>query len=89
MTKALTTIVLTALLGVGTFALTAGSASAEVVCNNEGDCWHVKDHVTYPSGVTIQVHPDDWKWGDKDKYRWHEPQNQNHGFWRGGVWIGF
>src|ERR1700675_1892268 len=59
MTKTLTTIVLAVLLGGGTFALTAGSALADVVCNNEGDCWHVKDHYTYPSGVTIQVHPDD------------------------------
>lgn len=90
MTKALTTTALAVLLGAGTFAFTtAGSALADVVCNNDGDCWHVKDHYKYPSGVVITMHPDDWKWGDKDKNRWHEPEGQSRGFWRGGLWIGF
>ncbi len=89
MKKALAATACAVLLSAGSIAFTATTASADVVCNNEGDCWHVKDHYTYPPGVTITIHPDQWKWGDQDKYRWHEPEGQNRGYWRGGVWIGF
>ena len=35
-----------ALVGaVGILAFTATNASAAIVCNGEGDCWHVKDGV--------------------------------------------
>jgi hypothetical protein len=60
---------------------------AYVVCNNHGYCWHVHDRYAYPSGVGITIHADDWRWGDKEHYRWHE--HQGRGYWRGGVWIGF
>jgi len=30
------------LVSIGTLALAATGASAEVVCNDEGDCWHVR-----------------------------------------------
>ena len=31
----------------GILALTATNASAAIVCNAEGDCWHVKDKYDY------------------------------------------
>jgi hypothetical protein len=87
MTKSLASVAFAALLGAGTLALTSGGASAAVVCNNDGDCWHVHDQYNYPPNVGVTVHGDDWKWGDKDHYRWHE--HEGRGYWRGGIWIGF
>jgi hypothetical protein len=89
MKNALTTAAFAALLAAGTLALTAGSASAAVVCNDEGDCWHVHDQYTYPPEVGITIHTDDWRWGDKDHYRWREHEGQGRGYWHGGIWIGF
>lgn len=93
MNKILTHAALAALLSVGGIAVTATSASAEVVCNELGDCWHVRDHYTYPDNVGIVVHPDDWKWDVAPApdatvhYRWHE--HEGRGYWRDGVWITF
>src|SRR4029079_8408199 len=44
----------------GAFALTTTSASAAVVCNDDGDCWKVKEKLTYPSDVHVQIYDDDW-----------------------------
>ncbi len=53
----------TAILGAAcALALTATAASAEIVCNREGDCWHVKTHHPYHNEWGIVVHPDSWKW---------------------------
>jgi hypothetical protein len=55
-----------ALLGV--LAITATGASAAVVCNDEGDCWKVKDKYDYPPAAHLQIYGDDWKWeGNKDR----------------------
>jgi hypothetical protein len=64
----------------------ATSASAAVVCNDEGDCWKVKDKHTYPPEARITVYDDNYVLGPK--YRWREP-GAGRGYWRGGVWIGF
>ncbi|WP_414463029.1 hypothetical protein [Hyphomicrobium sp. DY-1] len=74
-----------ALLGAGMLALTATTASAAIVCNREGDCWHVRGHYKYEPGLHLRVFPDSWKWGDHDHYRWRE--HEGRGYWRGGVWI--
>lgn len=34
-------------LGAAAFAIVATSASAEIVCNREGECWHVNRHYEY------------------------------------------
>jgi hypothetical protein len=47
----------------GTLAFTT-SASAAVVCNDEGDCWRVKDRHNYPPDVNLQIYDDNWTWGD-------------------------
>jgi hypothetical protein len=70
----------------GVLALTA-SASAAVVCNEEGDCWRVKETHTYPPDVKLHVYEDDWTI-DTKKHRWREP-GPRRGYWRGGVWINF
>lgn len=63
----------------------AATASAEIVCNDNGDCWHTRTHVVYPEGVRVRVHPDDWRWRDTHHYRWRE--HEGSGYWRGGVWV--
>jgi len=64
----------------------AGSASAAVVCNDEGDCWRVKKRVEYRPELRLRVYEDDWKWKEGEKYRWREAHS-DHGYWRGGVWV--
>ena len=36
-----------ALLGAAALAMTAGTASAAVVCNDDGDCWRVRGRPNY------------------------------------------
>jgi hypothetical protein len=92
MKKAMTAAMTAALLGMGALALTGTSASAYVVCNGAGDCWHAHDQYTYPSEAGIVVHDDSWKW-DADhpdahvSYRWHE--HEGRGYWRNGMWVTF
>ncbi len=64
-------------------------ASAEIVCNDEGDCWHAKNRYDYKPEFGLHVYKDDWKWGDHEhtKYRWRE--HDGRGYWRQGVWIDF
>jgi hypothetical protein len=71
------------------FALTAGAASAAVVCNEQGDCWRVSGEPRYEPGLKLRILKDDWKWQEheKDKYRWRE-SGPGHGHWHNGVWVG-
>ena len=46
--------------------LGASAASAEIVCNNEGGCWHVKDHGWIKREHGLIVHPDSWKWAEHE-----------------------
>jgi hypothetical protein len=79
------------LMGTGALVTTAGTASARVVCNNSGDCWHTDQRVKYPPSVRMQIHPDDWyfhqTWtGSNEHYRdYHE----GRGYYRSGIWVGF
>jgi hypothetical protein len=63
------------------------SASAAIVCNADGDCWHVKGRYTYRPEFGVTVHPNNWRWGGHDHFRWRE--HDGRGYWRGGVWVGF
>jgi len=49
----LTTLAAAAVLSAGAFAFTTGSASAAIVCNDIGDCWHVGDTYTYPAEARV------------------------------------
>jgi hypothetical protein len=75
------------LFAVGCTLAFATSASADVVCNDEGDCWRVKEHRDYAPDLKLRVYGDDWKWKEGEKYRWREP-GAGHGYYRGGLWIG-
>jgi uncharacterized protein YraI len=91
MKKTLTSVALAGVLGAAALALTATSASAYVVCNEGGDCWHVKDQYTYPAGMGVVVHDDKWNWDAEHdtrvKYRWHE--HEGRGYWRDNTWVTF
>jgi hypothetical protein len=63
------------------------SASAAIVCNNDGDCWRVKERHTYTPDVQLHVYDDDWVI-DTNKYKWREV-GKGRGYWRGSVWINF
>jgi hypothetical protein len=85
--KLLTQGALAALIGAGALAAATTGASAYVVCNAEGDCWHTHDRYAYPAGFSVVVHPDRWRWHHHDHYRWHE--HDGRGYWHNGVWISF
>jgi len=82
-------LILATIIGAGALAATAATASAEIVCNRDGDCWHVREHYDYQPTFGVVVHPDTWKWEDRDRdrYRWHE--HDGRGYWKSGVWIQF
>ena len=75
-----------ALAVLGTLALSTG-ASAAIVCNEDGDCWKVKERHKYPPDVQLRVYEDDWTIDEK-KYKWRDP-GEKRGYWRRGVWITF
>jgi hypothetical protein len=76
-----------AALGASALALTATGASAAVVCNGEGACWHVRHPYAYPATVGVVVHPNGWAWGPNEHYTWRE--HPGRGYWRSGVWVRF
>jgi hypothetical protein len=75
-----------AVMGASLLAFSIGSASAAIVCNDDA-CWHVKERYSYPPDARLSIHPDDWKWGPSDKYKWRE--HEGRGYWRGDTWEEF
>ena len=77
------------LMGAGALVVTTGPASARMVCNRDGDCWHSERNYRYP-GKGYSNHPDDWyfhqTWNDQHHYR---DYHDGRGYYKGGVWIGF
>jgi hypothetical protein len=63
------------------------SASARIVCNSDGDCWHVHEDYVYPPVAGVIIHPDDWRWQEGENYTWRE--HPGRGYWRGGAWAPF
>jgi hypothetical protein len=82
--KSIAKLVSAALLGAAAVAVTTTSASAYIVCNHEGECWHTAHPFRYPPN-TVYIHPEGWSWRANEHYRWHE--HDGRGFWRGGIWI--
>lgn len=78
-----------AALGAGLLGLTATSASAAVVCNRDGDCWHTRNHYHYRPEFGLTVYPNNWRWHHRDHDRYHWREHHGRGYWRSGVWIGF
>jgi hypothetical protein len=84
-------IVLTAAFGAaitaGALAASTQGASAYVVCNRDGDCWHTEQRVRAP-GAHFDYHPDDWYFHQRwDADRHFRDYHRDRGYWRGGVWI--
>jgi hypothetical protein len=74
------------ILGAAALAMTAGTASAAVVCNQDGDCWRVRGRPDYRPDLRLSIHPDNWRWRSSERYRWREP-GRGHGYYRDGVWL--
>lgn len=75
------------ILGGATLATGMGSASAAVVCNGEGECWHVRHPYRYHPDYGVVVHPDSWRWRHSEHYVWRE--HPGRGYWHNGVWVTF
>ena len=75
---------LAAVFGAGAIAFSATGASAAIVCNDDV-CWHVKEKYTYPSEARVTIHPDDWRWGPRERFTWRE--HEGRGYWRGDRWM--
>jgi hypothetical protein len=74
-------------LGLTALGFAATSASAAVVCNREGECWHApRGYVARPE-FGVVVHPNGWRWGAREHYVWRE--HPGRGYWRNGVWVTF
>jgi hypothetical protein len=80
-------LVVIALAGLGMAGLSSMSASARIVCNEDGSCWHTPDMYTYPPAAGIIIHPDDWRWKEGEHYSWKE--HEGRGYWHGGDWRAF
>lgn len=76
-----------ALMGASALTLTVTGASARIVCNEEGDCWHVKGDYQFKPEFKLTVHPDNWKWKEGEHHAWRE--HEGHGYWQGGSWKEF
>jgi hypothetical protein len=74
-------------LALGAFIASSASANAAIVCNGEGQCWHVPHPYRYARAYGLVVHPDTWRWGPNEHYVWRE--HPGRGYWRGGTWIVF
>ena len=87
--KALSATAIAVLLATGALVVTIGTASARVVCNAEGDCWHTDSFPVVP-GIRFNIHPDDWyfhqHW-DTDKEHHYRDSHEGRGYYKGGVWI--
>jgi len=71
-------------LAAGALAFSASAASAAIVCNDDGECWHAKRSDFKPE-FKLHVHPDNWQWGPSERFKWRE--HEGHGYWRGGKWV--
>lgn len=74
----LTTGAIGALAGAAALAAMTTAASAYVVCNERGDCWHSTVKYTYPD-EHIVYYDDNWDWKSHN-YRWHDVSG-DYGYW--------
>ena len=80
-------LVALALCVFGVLAFSSLNASARIVCNTDGDCWHSHEDFAFPPGAHIEIHPDNWRWKDGEHFVWKE--HQGRGYWNGGNWQTF
>jgi hypothetical protein len=86
------TLLLGAVIGAGALVTMAGSASAYVACNREGDCWHTESRYSRP-GVRFDYHPDDYyfhqRWDRDNRRHWRSDYHAGRGYYRNGIWLSF
>lgn len=75
---------LAAVVAAGILATTSTVASAAIVCNREGECWHVKHRYAYRPEFGLVIHPDGWRWRDGERFVWRE--HEGRGYWDHGRW---
>ena len=89
MKKFVAAAALAALMGVGVLA-TASAASAYVVCNANGECWHTDQRAHYGRDVVLQYHPDDWyfhqNWAQGNNRQWRD-YHEGRGYYNNGAWM--
>lgn len=85
--KTKTKLALVAAATLSAAGLAATTASAAVVCNGQGECWHVRHNYEYRPEFGVTVHPNNWRWNHDEHYRWRE--HTGRGYWRDGAWIRF
>jgi hypothetical protein len=85
--KTFSKVTIAALLGVSALSMVATTASARIVCNEDGDCWHAKADYEYAPTMGLNVHPDNWKWKEGEHHAWRE--HDGKGYWKGGDWKTF
>ena len=72
----------------GALAAAATTASADVACNNAGECWRISHRYDYPAHAGIYFHSDDWGYRHHGDWRWRHDRF-DRGYYRNGVWIRF
>ncbi len=88
----LKTTALASILAAGATIAMSSAASADIVCNHNGDCWHVSQRYTeYPPTLGIQFYSDDWRDSHRadTQYHWREDQKDDHGYYDNGEWHAF
>jgi hypothetical protein len=85
--KTVSKVMIAALVGASALAMAAAPASARIVCNEDGDCWHVHSEYKYEPSFGLTIHPDNWKWKEGENRRWRE--HEGRGYWHGGEWKDF
>ena len=85
--KKLGTMIFASAMGVGALAMTSTGASARIVCNDDGDCRHVKRDYDYRPDFQLRIHPDNWRWKEGENYHWRE--HEGRGYWNHGAWTEF
>ena len=88
----LKTSALAAVLVTGAIVATGSAASADTVCNRDGDCWQTSQRYTeYPSTLGITFYDASWANSHRHdkKYHWRENQKDDHGYYDRGEWHGF
>ena len=74
-----------AVMAFGVLVLAGTTASAAVVCNEDGDCWRTKGKFRYPAEARVHVYADDYAI-DTQKYRLRDP-GPKPGYYSRGNWV--
>jgi hypothetical protein len=90
--KALSTAAIGMLFSAGALTVASSPASARVVCNSEGDCWHTDKDYRYGRDTRVEVHPDSWyfhqDWSNQKDRRYRD-HHDDRGYYKSGAWVGF